>query len=76
MPQVESIEEFTEERGTLLIEVVPETYFALAPALYKHQDEQTVIHNEHLILLPDDSHQRFKTTNTLFHTSKLTIAHR
>lgn len=59
-----------------MIEVGPETFFALAPEIYKHQYEQTEIYKEHLILLPDDRHQRFKTTNTLFHTSKLTIAHR
>ena len=73
VPQEESTDEFTAEGGTLLIEVVPETYLALAPAIYKHQYEQTEIHKEHLIMLPDYSYQKFKTTNTLFHTSKLTI---
>ncbi len=51
MPQEESTDEFTAEGGTLLIEVVPETYLALAPAIYKHQYEQTEIHKEHLIML-------------------------
>ena len=56
-----------------MIEVVPETYLVFAPAIYKHQYEQTEIHKEDLIMLPDDSYRKFKTTNTLFHTSKLTL---
>lgn len=49
-----------------MIEVVPETYLVFAPAIYKHQYEQTEIHKEHLIMLPDDSYRNLRLQTLYF----------